>query len=397
MEERNRAWAEIDLDALKHNLREIKKCIKKGTRMMAVVKADAYGHGVFEVAKTAIENGADYLGVAWVCEAVELRELGINVPIMVLGNSAYSEIEEIVKYDITATVSDVGFAEKLSSAAKKLNKTAKIHIKIDTGMSRIGFLSDTEERKKDTCSEILKISKLTGLEIEGIFSHFASADDEDYDYTYMQYNRFLAVAKELDEEGIRIPIKHICNSAAAAKFPEMHLDMVRLGIMMYGLYPSKGFDKRLLDLIPVMSFKARITAIKELDEGVSLSYGRTYCTEGKSKIATVSVGYADGYPRALSNFAEMMAGGKRAKQVGRICMDQCMIDVSKVNNINVGDEVTLFGKASENGVSADCLADALGTINYEIVCNVARRVPRVYIKDGMVVKSLNYILREYGM
>ena len=397
MEERNRAWAEIDIDALEHNLREIKKCIKKDTRIMAVVKADAYGHGVLEVAKKAIESGADYLGVAWVCEAVELREMGMTVPIMVLGNSAYREIEEIVRYDITATVSDVGFAEKLSEAATKLSKTAKIHIKIDTGMSRIGFLSDSENARKDTCDKILKISKFSGLELEGIFSHFASADENDADYTCMQYNRFLAVVENLREMGLQIPIKHICNSAATMKFPEMHLDMVRLGIMMYGLYPSKDFDKKLLDLIPVMSFKARITEVKELDKGVSLSYGRAYCTEGKTKIATVSVGYADGYPRALSNIAEIMAGGERVKQVGRICMDQCMIDVSKVNNINVGDEVTLFGKASENGVSADCLADTIGTINYEIVCNVARRVPRVYIKDGKVVKTLNYILREYGM
>ncbi len=397
MEERNRVWAEIDLDALEHNLKQIKKCLKKDTRMMAIVKADAYGHGVFEVAKTAIENGADYLGVAWVCEAIELRKMGITSPILLLGNSFDSVLDEIVRYDITATVSDVSFAEKLSSVAEKFNKTAKVHIKIDTGMSRIGFLSDTESARKDTCDKILKISELSGLEIEGIFSHFASADEENEDYTHMQYNRFLAVVNDLHNMGLIIPIKHICNSAATVKFPQMHLDMVRAGIMMYGLYPSKSFDKNLLNLIPVMSFKARVTAIKELDKGVPLSYGRTYCTEEKSKIATVSVGYADGYPRALSNAAEVVAGGERVKQVGRICMDQCMIDVSKVNNINVGDEVTLFGKASENGVSADCLADTLDTINYEIVCGVARRVPRIYIKNEKVIKTLDYILDEYGV
>lgn len=397
MEDTNRAWAEIDIDALGHNLRQIQECLKPNTRMMAIVKADAYGHGVFEVAKTALENGADYLGVAWVYEAIELRKMGFDVPILVLGNSTDSVLEEIIEYNITAAVSDVSFAEKLSETAVRLKKTAKIHIKIDTGMSRIGFLADAEESRRETCDKIFEISKLSGIEIEGIFSHFAAADEENPAYTHMQYQRFMQIVDCVLEKGIDIPIKHMCNSAALVKFPEMQLDMVRAGVMIYGLYPSKGFDKGLIDLVPAMSFKARVIAVKELEAGTALSYGRTYVLENRAKIATVSVGYADGYPRALSNVTEVLVNGQRAKQIGRICMDQCMIDVSKVNNINVGDEVTLFGKASENGVSADCLADTIDTINYEIVCNVARRVPRIYIKDQKIVKTLSYILREYGM
>ena len=357
---------------------------------MAIVKADGYGHGVFEVAQTALQNGADCLGVAWVYEAIELRKMGIEVPILVLGNSSDSVIKEIIDFDITPAVSDVLFAKKISDMAKVLGKNVKIHIKIDTGMSRIGFLADSEMNRKDTCRKISEIAQLPNIKIEGMFSHFASADEENTEYTYMQYEKFMKVADALENSGIQIPIKHICNSAGLVKFPWMQLDMVRAGIIIYGLYPSKEFDKNLIDIIPAMSFKARVIAVKELDEGTALSYGMTYKLKKKAKIATVAVGYADGYSRALSNVAEVFVCGKRVKQVGRICMDQCMIDVTAVNNINVGDEVILFGGSDK--FSVENTAELIGTIGYELVCAVGRRVPRIYIRDGEVTEIANYLL-----
>lgn len=392
MNTRYRVWAEVDLDAVRHNVTEIKKCLRPGVKLLGVVKADAYGHGVFEIAKTVLENGADCLAVAFCDEAVELRRHGIEVPILILGNSPEFDIGKIIEYDITAAVSDFDFAKKLSDAAAKKNKCVKIHIKIDTGMSRIGFMADSDENKRKSCHEIMKISELPNLEVEGMFTHFASADETDEKYTHMQYNRFVDMAKILEERGLNIPLKHACNSAGLVKFPEMQLDMVRAGIILYGMYPSTEFDRKLIDLVPAMKFKSRITQIKEMDAGSCLSYGMTYTLEEKSRVATVSVGYADGYPRNLSNRAKVLVGGETTGQIGRICMDQCMIDVTKVNNINVGDEVTLFGDTGTSGVSVDDVAQLLGTINYEITCGISRRVPRVYIKDGEIVKVSNYIL-----
>ncbi len=379
-----RSWAEIDLDAIGHNIREIKKCVRENTLVMGVVKANAYGHGVCEVAKELLNNGVDRLAVAFSDEAVELRKKGFDVPVLILGNSSDDEIENIVEFDITPAVSAFSFAEKLSNAATAKGKTVKVHIKIDTGMSRIGFQSDSVE-------EILKIAKLPGIVVEGMFSHFATADEEDDSYTRLQFERFMEVAKLLEEKGMKIPIKHICNSAAIVKFPEMHLDMVRAGIVIYGIYPSIDFDKSLIDLKLAMTFKSRISHIKMLEKGTALSYGRTFVLDKDSKIATVAVGYADGYFRSLSNKAKVAVSGTVVNQVGRICMDQCMIDISAVNNINVGDEVVLFGD-TENEVSTENVAKLLGTIGYELVCAVGRRVPRIYIKNGEVIGLLNYLL-----
>ena len=392
-----RVWAEVNLDAVRHNVTEIKKCLRNGVKLLGVVKADAYGHGVNEVAKTVLENGADMLAVAFCDEAVELRLCGFNVPILILGNSQLADIERIVEYDICPAVSEYDFAEKLSKIAVKKQKTLKIHIKVDTGMSRIGFLADTEENRKDSCKEIARISKLPNIVIEGMFTHFASADEENEDYTYMQYERFVSVAEELEGMGLKIPLKHACNSAGLVKFPDMQLDMVRAGIILYGMYPSREFDRNLINLVPAMTLKSSVTQIKESEKGTCLSYGMTHTLAEKSKIATLAVGYADGYPRSLSNRAVVLVNGKTVKQVGRICMDQCMIDVTEVNNINVGDEVTLFGDAGSEGVSVDNIAELLGTINYEITCGISRRVPRVYIKNGKRVKVINHIMKEYGL
>ena len=261
-----------------------------------------------------------------------------------------------------------------------------MHIKLDTGMSRIGFLADDV----NTVDEILKISKLPHIQIEGMFSHLAVADEYDDNYTRMQFDRFMTVAKRLEEKGLNIPVKHICNSAGLLKFPEMHLDMVRAGIVLYGIYPSSDFDKSMIDLKPSMAFKSRVSHIKVLDKGTTLSYGRTYTLKNSAKIATVSVGYADGYMRSLSNKAIVSVDGCVVKQTGRICMDQCMIDVTTVNNINVGDEVILFGGSGK--ISAENTAELIGTIGYELVCAVGRRVPRIYIRDGEVTEVSKYLL-----
>jgi alanine racemase len=380
-----RAWAEIDLDAIGHNTSEIKKKLSKGTYLMGVVKANAYGHGVRQTAKVLLENGADQLAVAFTDEAVELRKAGFDVPILVLGNSPDSDIKKLIDFNIMPTVSDYSFAERLSRACNG-NKTVKVHIKLDTGMSRIGFLAED----MDTVDEILKISNLPHIQIEGMFSHFAVADDDADDFTRMQFDRFMAVAKGLEEKGLKIPFKHICNSAGLLKFPEMHLDMVRAGIILYGIYPSADFDKSMIDLKPSMAFKSRVSHIKVLDKGASLGYGRTYTLNQSAKIATVSVGYADGYMRSLSNKAVVYVDGCEVKQTGRICMDQCMIDVTAVNNINVGDEVILFGGSGK--ISAENTAELIDTIGYELVCAVGRRVPRIYIRDGEVTEVTKYLL-----
>ena len=381
-----RAWAEVDLDAIGHNSAEINKKLSKGTQMMGVVKANAYGHGVCQVAKVLLENGADQLAVAFADEAVELRKAGFDTPVLVLGNSTDLDIKKLIDFDIMPTVSDYSFAERLSAAACAAAKNVSIHIKLDTGMSRIGFLA----QDSGTVDEILKLADLPGIKVEGIFSHFATADEAADDYTRMQFDSFMAVVKGIEERGLKIPVKHICNSAGLIKFPEMHLDMVRAGIILYGIYPSADFDKSLIDLKPAMTFKSRISHIKMLDKGTALSYGRTYTLTDKAKIATVSAGYADGYMCSLSNKAVVSVCGQQAKQTGRICMDQCMIDVTAVNNINVGDEVILFGGSDK--FSAENTAELIGTIGYELICAVGRRVPRIYIRDGEVTEVTNYLL-----
>jgi len=328
-----------------------------------------------------------YVFVAFADEAVELRRHGFDVPILILGNSTEGDIEVLLEYDIMPAVSDYDFAEKLSKAACTLGKVLKIHIKLDTGMSRIGFLAEDEKSIDDIC----RISKLSGIELEGLFTHFATADETDEEYTQYQFQQFVKTAEALERNGINIPVKHVCNSAGLVKFPEMQLDMVRAGIIIYGLYPSKDFDHSLIDLKPAMTFKSRISHIKYLDEGTTLSYGRSYTLEKESRIATVAVGYADGYSRCLSNRVNMLVKGNAVRQLGRICMDQCMIDISAVNNINVGDEVVLFG-GTEKGISADDIAEILGTISYEVVCAVSRRIPRIYIKNGRMTGLLNYLL-----
>lgn len=382
-----RTWAEVDLDAIAHNIKEIRKITNPNAKIMAVVKADAYGHGFLEVAKTLLENGADRLAVAVLQEGKQLRSRGVTVPILILGASGEEAVEDLINFDITPSVFTYEFAKALSYEAERKEKVTKIHIKIDTGMSRIGFLAG--ENNEEIVDEIIKISKLPYIEIEGIFSHFATSDEYDKSYTLLQYGRFMDVCNRLEEKGLNIPIKHICNSAGIMMYPEMHLDMVRPGVILYGMYPSDEVDKSRLDLIPAMTLKSTITHIKEVEPGRGVSYGKEYITDKKTKIATVPIGYADGYLRKLVKHGKMIVDGVKVPIIGRICMDQCMIDVTNVHNIDKGDEVIIFGR---EGVTVDDLAEWLETINYEVSCVIGKRIPRIYTKDGKAVKVLNYLM-----
>ncbi len=382
-----RTWVEIDLDALSHNMRSIRARTEKNALITAVVKADAYGHGAEEVSRVLLENGADRLAVACISEAKQLRRNGFEVPILILGASEVGDADEIVENDVTAAVFSYDVAKAISTAAARQNKTAKIHIKVDTGMSRIGVVAG--ENEAAAIAEIKRVAALPNIEIEGIFSHFSTSDERISDYTKRQLDIFVKFCDKLKQAGVDIPIRHIANSAAIMMYPEAHLDMVRAGIVLYGLYPSAEVDKERLPLVPVMRMKSRISMVKQKGAGWGVSYGREYITEGQTKIATVPVGYADGYTRAIAKKGGVLLKNQAfAKIIGRICMDQCMIDVTNVNNINAGDEVTLFGA---DKVTADDIAAWTDTINYEVVCLVSKRVPRIYIEGEKTVSARNYI------
>ncbi len=384
----NRTWAEINLNALAHNMREIRKITKPDAQILAVVKADAYGHGVKECAGALLENGADRLGIATLYEGIELRRLYPDASIFILGSSMESEADEIVRNRITPNVYTYSMAKALSDAAIKYNMPVKVHVKLDTGMSRIGFFIDDSDNK-EVIDEIIKISKLPMLEIEGIFSHFSTSDEPDESYTRMQFERFMRVCNDLKETGLDIPIKHICNSAGIIMYPEYHLDMVRPGVILYGLYPSDDVDKTKLDLKYVMSLKSSVTYVKDIEPGRGVSYGKEYIADGEAKIATVPIGYADGYSRQLAKNAKIAIDGRLYPIAGRICMDQCMIDVTGVNNIKRGDEALIFG---DGAVTVDDIAKWLGTINYEIICMLSRRIPRVYKDNGETISVVEYLL-----
>lgn len=394
MEFGNRAWAEINLNAIENNIKSIRSYVGNSVKILGIVKADAYGHGYLETARTLLENGADALAVACLDEAIQLRKCGIEHPILILGNSRISEAEILVSNDIMPACFELSLAKALSEAAVKLNKKAKIHIKIDTGMGRVGYrFGDNPTENEASVNEILSIAALPNMEIDGIFTHFSVADDDDDDeYTNLQFNRFCGICNELEKRGLTVPTKHCCNSAALIRFPHMHLDMVRPGIILYGHKPSEFVDCTALKLKPSMTFKARITNIKEIEKGESVSYGRRFIAKEKCKIATVPVGYADGYSRVLSGKVKIIAGGKLCDNVGNICMDQCMFDVTNVNTIAIGDEVILFGEGDNIELPVESLAEKMGTINYEILCMIGKRIPRIYLKDGERKTSHNYLL-----
>lgn len=378
-------WAEIDLDAIKYNIDSIKRRVDT-KELIAVVKADAYGHGALDVSKTLVENGATKLAVAVITEAMELRHGNINTPIMILGYTPLEFAADLINYDIEQTIFDLEYATKLSEIALNLGKKAKVHVALDTGMGRIGFLIND-----NSLNEILKISSLKGLEVVGIFTHFATADESDKNYSNKQYKKFTDFNEKLISKGVNILLKHVSNSGAIIDMPNTYLDGVRAGIVLYGYYPSEDVLKQNLDLKKAITIKTQVAHVKILDKNEYVSYGRKFKTERKSIIATLPIGYADGYSRALTGKAKVIINGKFAPVVGTICMDQCMIDVTDIGDVHVGDEVIVLGKDKDLKFDADDMAKAMGTINYEVLCMIKQRIPRVYIEDGKVKSIRNYI------
>lgn len=384
---RRAVWAQIDLDAAAHNMRQIRKHVGPDVKIAAVVKANAYGHGSVELAKTFAENGADCFAVSSLDEAVELRRYAhIDNEIFILGHTDARRTEELLAYDIEPAVFNLKNAEFFSQEARRLGKTLRVHIAVDTGMSRVGF-----QVNEFSVSEIKTIAVLPNIEIRGMFTHFAVSDMKDKTFTREQYGHFRWMCKRMEEEGIHIALRHCCNSAAVLELPEYYCDMVRPGIIMYGCEPSPEIDIKPYDLRPVMSLRCCIAHVKLIDAGATVSYGRHYKAPSRRKIATLPVGYADGYSRILSGKVDVLYHGHRVPQVGAICMDQCMIDVSGEANVHAGDEVVLFGRQGDSFIPIEEIAAACGTINYEIMCNISRRVPRVYMKNGKVVGREEYL------
>ena len=382
-------WLEIDLDAIAKNTRNIKKLIGKNKELMAVVKGNAYGHDVLEIVPIFLKNGATRLAVARLEEGIFLRKAGIDVPILVLGATLKEEAETALMHDITTSVCNISFIKKMNELSLKLKKKAKIHLKIDTGMGRLGV---KPEKAVDFIKKVLTFDHII---IEGIFTHFSVADEKDKKYTEEQFRKFSEILKILEKEKIRIPLKHVSNSATLLDLEHMWLDMVRPGIALYGLYPSKEV-KKVIKLIPAQRFKTRITFLKELPAEKSISYGRTYTTYKKNTIiASLPIGYADGYSRLLSNKGEVLVRGRRMPIIGRICMDQCMIDVTDLPLVKIGDEVVLWGKQGNERITVEEIADKLNTINYEIThLPDKKRVSKLFIKNGKPYKVKSMLGEE---
>mgnify|MGYP001851225703 FL=1 len=368
-----RCYAEVSLKAIGHNIAQVKKRLRPGVKLLAVIKADAYGHGAVRVGKY-LEDQVDYFAVATAEEAMELREQGIRLPVLVLGYISPEQYGEILDYDITQTVYSLEIAEKLSEASVKAGCRTKIHAALDTGMTRIGFHITEEEADR-----IAAISRLPGLELEGMFTHFSCADQKDKTYCGLQLEKFRRMERMLRARGVEIPVKHICNSAGIMEFDDYRFDMVRSGIVTYGLYPSEEVDKSRLPLIPALSWKSRVIHVQDVEPGLGVSYGATYTTEGPcTRIATVSAGYADGYPRALSNKGRVLIHGRYAPILGRVCMDQMMVDVSHIPDVKVEDTVTLIGREGDRRITMEEVADPACRFNYEMACGISKRVPRIY-------------------
>jgi len=369
------AWIEVDLAAIKNNIRAVRAIVRPQTEIMAVVKANAYGHGIEKIAFTLLDNGADRLGVATLGEGVSLRLSGIMAPVLVLGYVPGDQVDMAIKYHISQTVYSLNEALSISKKACENNKKATIHIKIDSGMGRIGFLP-TQESVRDICC----ICQLPGLYVEGIYTHFAKADYADKAYTRHQLAVFTQMLADLKDRNCGFDICHAANSAAMIDMPETHFDLVRPGIVLYGHYPSEEVDKHKIKLKPALSLKARISHVKRVPAGTPISYGCCYYTAGDSVIASLPLGYADGYLRRFcDDGCEVLLRGQRVKIVGTICMDQMMLDVTSLPEVKVGEEVVLIGAQGDDRITLEELASKNGTINYEIVCMLSERLPRIYI------------------
>ena len=378
-------WEEINLDNFENNIKEIKR-VASNKEVIAVIKADGYGHGAIDLAGVLIENGVKRFAVSMLSEAMELINAGIDAKLIILGFSPPTVFKEIVENDIEQTIFCYEMAELLSKEALKAGKMAKIHIALDTGMGRIGYIPEDK-----SIDEIYKISLLPNLVMEGVFSHFSTSDEEDKEYTHYQLEKYNWFLNKLSQRGVTFNTRHISNSAAIIDVPEAQFDAVRAGIILYGCYPSLEVDNKKISLKPVMTLKANIVHIKEVKEGEYISYGRRFKTNRKSIIGTISIGYADGYSRLLLNKGYVIIKGHLAPIVGSICMDQCMVDVTDVLGVTLGDEVIIIGE--ENGLhfNAEDVARSIGTINYEVLCMISKRVPRVYIKGNTIINIRNYI------
>ena len=376
-------YVKIDLDAIEANIDAIRA--RAGVDVMAVIKADAYGHGAIQVARL-LQDKCTFFGVSSVLEAMELRQAGLYNPILILGHTPVRAFPTLVEAEIRPTIFHYEDAVALSRAAQELDKTAAFHFAVDTGMSRIGFQATEEDA--DICAEI---ARLPGLQAEGLFSHFATADCADLSKTHRQAELFDRFYNMLKARGVEIPIRHLDNSAGLMNFGS-HYEMVRAGIVTYGLYPSDEVDPSLLSLRPAMQWVSRVTHVKTLEPGREISYGGTYVTTRQTRVATVPVGYADGYRRSLSNKFYVLIRGKRAPILGRVCMDQLMVDVTDIPDVALNDRVILVGRSGSEEITMEQIAAAADSFNYEFICGISRRVPRVYSRRGKTVHSVHYLL-----
>ncbi len=386
MEKYSRVKALISLDAVEYNFEQMKKNIKEGTKIVAVIKADAYGHGAVPIARMIQEY--DYIwgfATATAQEALQLRRAGIRKPVLVIGLVFEEYYEKLVENEIRMAVCDYETARKFDEAAKKKGKKGLIHLAVDTGMTRIGFKDD-----KECLEEIRCIYELSDVRIEGLFTHFARADEYDRSPAMVQLKRYLDFAELLEKNGIHIPLHHCSNSAGIIRVPEANMDMVRAGITIYGIYPSDEVEKDIVKLKPVMELKSHVSYVKDVQPDTEVSYGGTFVTSRPTRMATIPVGYADGYPRQLSGKGWVLIHGKKAPICGRVCMDQFMVDVTEISDVKAGDEVTLLGRDGDEFISADTLGDLSGRFSYEFVCDINKRVPRIYLKDGKEQEELSF-------
>ncbi len=386
MKQYNRVCARIDLDAIEYNMEMMHKNTREGVSMISVIKTDGYGHGAVQIARML--EPKDYIwgyAVATLDEAVVLRKRGIKKPILVLGCIFPDQWEAAITHEIRFTVYTKEMAEGISELAGELGKDAYVHIKLDTGMSRLGFLIQEE-----SAEIITGITRLPGLIMEGMFTHFAKADETDKTFTNKQYEGYLWMKKRLEENGVTFQYYHCCNSAGIIDVKEANLDLVRAGISTYGLYPSEEVEKENVPLKPALELVSHVAHVKWVDEGTPVSYGGTYITKRRTRIATIPVGYGDGYPRSLSNKGYVLIHGKEAPILGRVCMDQFMVDVTEIEDVAFGDVVTLVGENEGAHLPVEVLSDLSGRFNYEFVCDLGKRIPREFIRHGEVVEQMDY-------
>ncbi len=380
-------WAEIDLDAIAHNVRAIQAHVGPDTAIIAVVKANAYGHGAVPIAQTVLENGATRLAVARLEEGIQLRQAGITAPILVMGYTLPAQASAFVRWDLTPTVNTLEGAQALSAAAEATGRRRAVHVKVDTGMGRYGLLPG------EVVDFVRALAALPGLTLEGLYTHFAVADLADKSYTHRQFSRFLEVVQAVEAAGFSIPLKHAANSAATLDLPETHLDAVRPGLILYGMRPSDEVEPA-IPLRPALTLKSHVARLRTLPSGSSISYGRTYITTRPTPVALVPVGYGDGYHRLASNRGAVLIRGRRAPIVGRVCMDQFVVDVSDIPGVAQDDEVVLIGRQGDEVITAEEVAGWVETINYEVTTSLLPRVVRRYVKGGRVVGEIALALES---